>query len=385
VSAAGPVSGPPQPFRPFFALAALDAIAGAAPWLAPAGPLSAGWHGEELLFGAVPAVMAGFLLTALPRWTRTSPVPATPRWALLTLWLAGRAAHWCWPEQAAPLAAAFILCLALTLAIRIVRTRRTREYKVVALLLLFAASAWPLDDTVGALPAGFASRLAFSAVLGLVALIAGRIAPALTAAYPGQDGVTADTRPPPAFEWIAALTLATALLGWCAAFAAGAVASLLASAWHVVRLLYWRPWRGTRHPGLLAIHVAYLWLPVGFALLALHQSEPGSLRESAAIHAWSVGAIGLMCLAVMASMIRRQTRRPFFSGRRATAALACGAAAVPLRLLAEAAGSAWLVMAAICWTSAFALFLAAFRTILQPWRTPAESRPKVPTVSTPPG
>lgn len=375
--------GPSQPFRPFFALAALDAIAGVLPWLTPAA--SASWHGEELLFGAVPAVMAGFLLTALPRWTQTPPVAVALRRALLALWAMGRATHWCWPEQAGPLAAAFILALSLTLAIRIVRTRRTREYKVIALLLLFAASAWPFPSGAGALPPGFATRLAFAAVLGLIALIAGRIAPALTAANLGQDGAMADIRPPPAFERIAALALAAALLCWCFSLAGGApVAILLAAVLHVVRPLYWRPWRAW-HPGLLAIHFAYLWLPAGFALLLLHQSGFGGRGEGAAIHAWSVGAIGLMCLGVMASMIRRQTRRPFSSSMVTTAALVCGNVSAALRLLAEAAGSGWLAAAAIGWVSAFTLFLMAFRATLLPWRTPAEARPKAAATSTRPG
>ena len=71
-----------QPFRLFFLLAALDAIAGVAVWLAP--PLGvdpygfapaglAVFHREELLSGAAPAVFAGVILTALPRWTRRPP------------------------------------------------------------------------------------------------------------------------------------------------------------------------------------------------------------------------------------------------------------------------------------------------------------------------
>ena len=59
-----------QPFRLFFFLAALDAIAGVAVWLAP--PLGidaygfapaglAVFHREELLSGAAPAVFAGVI------------------------------------------------------------------------------------------------------------------------------------------------------------------------------------------------------------------------------------------------------------------------------------------------------------------------------------
>src|SRR5690606_3449849 len=51
------------------------------------------WHAHELLFGLVTAAIAGFVLTAVPEFTR-SPMP--PRRALVQmtlLWLAARLAY----------------------------------------------------------------------------------------------------------------------------------------------------------------------------------------------------------------------------------------------------------------------------------------------------
>ena len=68
-------------FRPFFLFGALHAaimIGLWVPWylgflgLASGFPPTA-WHAHELLFGYVPAVMAGFLLTAIPRRTGSAP------------------------------------------------------------------------------------------------------------------------------------------------------------------------------------------------------------------------------------------------------------------------------------------------------------------------
>ncbi|MBN9282631.1 MAG: NnrS family protein, partial [Hyphomicrobium denitrificans] len=73
------------PFRIFFVFAALDAIAAIAPWLPRllgyvasdvAGVPLAVWHRDELLLGMMPAVLAGFVLTALPRWTLCAPASA---------------------------------------------------------------------------------------------------------------------------------------------------------------------------------------------------------------------------------------------------------------------------------------------------------------------
>ncbi|SFC86149.1 uncharacterized protein involved in response to NO [Bosea sp. CRIB-10] len=380
MSESEPLARSRQPFRSFFALAALDAIAGVLLWLLPYDSPSVNGHREELLWGMVPAVMAGFLLTALPRWTHAPPIQAALVDALLLLWLAGRFAHWWWPDHGSLLAGAFILGLAATLGVRVVAAGKTREYKIVALLVLLALAAVLPSVAMDRLPAGFSHRLALASVLALVAIISGRIIPALTATWLCLHDKDPARRLPPLFELASAVALAAALGCWCLGLGVGTPASACAAILHSVRLLSWRPLDALDHPGLLALYLAYGWLPAGFALLFLHQAGLGPFGESAAIHAWAVGAIGLMCLAVMASMIRRQTRRPFSKSGTLTAALACGAAAVPSRLMVEVAGRTWLLPAVACWIGAFLLFLLAFRAELLwplgPIAKPAD-RPRV--------
>ena len=87
-------------FRPFFLFGAIYAgLAGLAvlAWL----PMFAGelelstafspidWHVHEMLYGYLPAVVTGFLLTAIPNWTGRLPIQGTP--LLVLVWLAGRA------------------------------------------------------------------------------------------------------------------------------------------------------------------------------------------------------------------------------------------------------------------------------------------------------
>src|SRR5262249_58680032 len=47
------------------------------------------WHIHEMLYGYVAAVIAGFLLTAIPNWTGRLPVCGTPLALLALLLLAG--------------------------------------------------------------------------------------------------------------------------------------------------------------------------------------------------------------------------------------------------------------------------------------------------------
>ena len=50
------------------------------------------WHIHEMLYGYLPAVITGFLLTAVPNWPGRLPLRGRPLLALVLIWLAGRIA-----------------------------------------------------------------------------------------------------------------------------------------------------------------------------------------------------------------------------------------------------------------------------------------------------
>ena len=59
----------------------------------------------------------------------------------------------------------------------------------------------------------------------------------------------------------------------------------------------WAGERTLRDRLVLVLHVAYAFVPIGFGLAAL--SAIGLAVPSAGLHAWMVGAAGMMTLAVM--------------------------------------------------------------------------------------
>ncbi len=87
-------------FRPFFIAGTLWAPVALALWLAallhglalPSAFDPLAWHRHEMLYGFVGAMVAGFLLTAIPNWTGRLPIAGWPLAALAGLWLAGRIA-----------------------------------------------------------------------------------------------------------------------------------------------------------------------------------------------------------------------------------------------------------------------------------------------------
>ena len=134
-----------------------------------------------------------------------------------------------------------------------------------------------------------------------------------------------------------------------------------------VRLWRWEGVRAWREPLLLVLHAGYAFVPLGFLLGALAILVPGSLAGTAPLHAWTVGAVGLMTLGVMTRATRGHTGRELaaspvtmaiYGAMIAAALLRIGAGALPQAyvLLIEAAGAAW--------TAAFLLFLLEYAPML---------------------
>lgn len=353
-------------FRPFFLAAALYAVAPVASWLrdalgrgAPEG--LAPWHAEALLFGMIAAGMAGFMLTAMPRWTGRAVVPRHAGTLLLALWLAGRIGVL---PEAMPVALAAIV------AGNIAAARDRRNAPVALLVALFAAGGCLVRVTAPETQA-LGLRLGLASVIGVQAVLAGRIVPALTARH---VLLRTGAAPPPyrrVPEALVALLTGAALAAWVVAPDGGmtALLAVAAAAGQAVRLASWQGWRARHAPPALVLHAAYAWLPAGLLLLAWHIARPAALGEAAAVHAWAVGGIAVTCLGIMSSMIRRHVRRPFAASASATACYASGLLAGAARLGAElepAWRSPFLLAAILFWIGSNLMFLWAFGDVLLP-------------------
>jgi uncharacterized protein involved in response to NO len=183
-----------QGFRPFFLAAGLWAAAALALWIVMFAtgaalpsrfdPLS--WHIHEMLFGFVMAAIGGFLLTAIPNWTKRLPVRGFPLAVLAGLWLLGRIACLISALVPAELAVAadlaFPAALAAVVAREIVAGRNWRNLAMVApvTVLGIANLLMHLEADGVAVPSGLGWRLGLAAVIVLISVMAGRIVPSFT-------------------------------------------------------------------------------------------------------------------------------------------------------------------------------------------------------------
>jgi uncharacterized protein involved in response to NO len=367
-------------FRPFFLAASFAAVALVLAWLAALrGWLAAdvGWHAHEMTFGFAAAVIAGFLLTAVPNWTGAAAVGRGALAALVGLWLAGRVAEW--PALASQLGApgaaldlAFLPALALAVAVPIARTRNRRNYGIPLLLLALAAihvlvHARPAPGWAAALGI-VAPRAGVHAIVLLIVVIGGRVTPAFTrSALQGVAAVRApDARDPLAIASAAAALALAALASAAPGPVVGACA--LAAAANAARMAGWASRAALRDPLLWILHAGYAWVVVGLALTAASAAAPGVVAPTAALHAFSAGAIGTYVLGMISRVALGHTGRPLALPplmRIAFAAvLLAGAVRVALPLLLPAAMAlAWEIAGAL-WCVAFGLYFVVYVRIL---------------------
>ncbi len=352
-----------RPYRPFYFLATCDAVLGvvlAAPFAAAVGSV----HQSLLLFGTLPAILAGFLLTALPRWTGCKPVSRPTVYGLVMVWLVMRITFFAAGANAAnAISSLFILSLACLVGLRVIAVRNRRNYSVAALLLIYGTA--PLVS-LRSMP--LAEQLAVAVIVCLMIIIAGRVIPALSAAGLGEETSQTGIW----IERVAGMATAAALSIWIllpdSMFTA--YICLTAALVHLVRLAAWRGWRTVSVPSALFLHMAYLWIPAGFGLLFWHILSPEAIGASAAIHAWFAGAFGSLAIAIMGSMMRRHARRPFDVPIIEYCAYALVTLAAVTRLMVELTGidgTLFMNEAAIAWTAAFCAFLYANRRSLMPF------------------
>lgn len=366
-------------FRPFFLLAASFAVLQLVFWL---GVYTSGyqlityydraavWHGHEMIFGYAVAVIAGFLLTAVPNWTGLSTPTGKPLAALATLWVAGRILPF-FPDSAPPwfiaiVDIAFLPVLIGVLAIPLLQARQPRNLVFLLLLgaLMLANVLIHLDILGGvARTARPGMYLAVNLILLLIVIIGGRVIPFFAErALPGLK-----TRRWPAVEAVAfgsLMLLMVAELAWSHPLVIG-VLGMVAALSHGARLSGWYSQRIWSVPLLWVLYLGYGWLVLGMALKALPMLGITTLVP---LHALTVGCIGVLTLGMMARVALGHTGRVLRAAKPVVVAFVLiNVAALARGFLPIAFPSwylQWVAASGVLWILAFSIFTYWYAPIL---------------------
>ncbi len=376
-------------FRPFFLLGSLLAMIAIPLWIMaldgwfvgwqPTGGWLA-WHRHELIFAFAAAIIAGFLLTAVQTWTGVPGLSGRALMALTLLWVAARIA-WLLPlpiEFIVVLDGLFLPLVAAQMARSVWPVRQVRNYPLVVMLTLMAIAN-------GVTLYGIASAndmLQRQATVGgvwfvaaIMTMIGGRVIPFFTQrGLLRKEGVTAW----PKLDWF--LLLGTALvaivlmLGWGLkpsvwvglVFAGLAVGQL-------IRTLRWYDSGIWSVPLLWSLHIAYAWIGVACAAMALWNFEVFA-NMSLAVHALTVGAMGGLILSMIARVTLGHTGRQLLPPKSMTLAfILFNLGALARVILVDWAYKPGLWVAAVCWGLSFALYLWSYAPML--WQARVDGHP----------
>jgi len=369
-------SGPPilsYGFRPFFLLAGIVACLDMIVWIGglsgywgvggPEGPIA--WHGHEMLFGYAAAALCGFILAAIPNWTGRLPVSGVPLLVLVLLWCAGRMLL-LFPVTAGSLVgpgidALFLPTLAVVVVREVVTGRNWQNLRVAGAICGLALLNIAFHLTVvGGWDVMPVLRATVAVYVLLVCIIGGRIIPSFTRNYLAKRGKKKLPRPMGLIDHAAIIAALTAGLIW-AAWPDSTATVLLgstAAALNGLRLSGWQGHRTFAEPLLAVLHVAYAFVPLGFAAVAV--AATGLVAPASAVHILTVGVIGMSTLAVMTRASRGHTGRALCASPATTASYTCLFLAAILRPAAELLPDFdHMVLAAsgTAWIAAFAIYL----------------------------
>ncbi len=314
-------------FRPFFLGAALFAGVAVPAWvLLRTGigdseffSIAREWHVHEMVFGFLPAVITGFLLTAIPNWTDRVPIRGNQLILLCALWLAGRLAMaipFLTPLLSACVDAAFLVIAAGLVWREIVSGKSWPLALIGGLISLYAGAnilfhVLALSGAVTELP----ERMALALDMVLLALIGGRVIPNFTRAFLAGQGMTEQPAPFSRFDGLSVVLVGIAAVSWTVQPQAMVSGGLLMAAGltNLGRLLRWYGWLTWREPLALILHLGYGWLAM--SLLVLGGAILGvGLPTTDAVHALTTGAVGVMTLAIMTRASLGHTGRPKHAG-----------------------------------------------------------------------
>ncbi|MDO9105335.1 MAG: NnrS family protein [Methylovulum sp.] len=365
-------------FRAFFALAGLSALILILLWnaifkgdLLAANYFAGTWHAHEMLLGYSVAVMAGFLLTAVKNWTGKPTLTGDPLAGLCLLWLYGRIVPFyegLLPDaMIALIDFAFLPTLAVQLCKPIFQARQWKHLVFVAILLVLALGNGLIHTEILGLTkntAGLGIQLVVATIIALILVIAGRVFPFFTER--GISGTLIIRKP--LLDGLAVASAALVFVVQMTGVAGGMLATvaMIAALVNSVRLSGWYVPRIRYVPLLWVLYIGYGWIIVGFVLTALAAYD--WVSPSLALHAYTIGGIGVLTLGMMARVSLGHTGRALRASNAIAIAFVLINLAVVLRVLLPIAlpdGYGMLVYAStLCWLAAFALFVFVYAPVL---------------------
>ncbi|MGZ4969024.1 MAG: NnrS family protein [Methylobacter sp.] len=366
-------------FRAFFALAGLAALVLIVFWNAIFdGALISEhyypdnyWHAHEMLLGYAVAVIAGFLLTAVKNWTGKPTLTGDALAGLCFLWLYGRILPFyagLLPDALIALVDfSFLPILAYQVSKPIIEAKQFKNMFFIGLLLLLALGNGLIHIEMLGLQENTATagiQLVVATIIILILIIAGRVFPFFTER--GIPGTLIIRNPVLDNLSVASAVIVFALQLFGISGTLLALAAVIAVVVNIARLAGWYVQRIRYVPLLWVLYAGYSWIILGFMLTVL--SAYSVVLPSLALHALTLGGIGVLTLGMMARVSLGHTGRALKASNAIAIAFVLINIAALFRVLLPIALPQWyenlIYISTLSWLAAFSLFVFVYAPIL---------------------
>jgi uncharacterized protein involved in response to NO len=331
------------------------------------------WHIHEMLFGFFPAIMAGFLLTAVQTWTKRKCIEGWELGALVILWLLGRITLFTQPEFLEDYVLIFDLLFlpscAGFLARPILQARMWRNLFFVPIFLVMAILNATFhfslsNDTLVDVTTISHSMVILAALV--MSIMGGRVFPMFTANGANAPRVSS-------IAWLEQLSVLSILVVFITILIESWVPDTLsisvlfiAGIANIFRALRWKVWVTFHVPLVWSLHLSYLSMSLGFLLIAL--AKTGAISNlSIGYHSITVGGMGLMILSMISRVSLGHTGRLIKANSWITLSLISLSLAALDRTIGPLVGIDYFIViasSALLWSLGFLIFVFGYTNVL---------------------
>ncbi|MDE2026937.1 MAG: NnrS family protein [Candidatus Omnitrophica bacterium] len=271
------------------------------------------WHGHEMVFGFTMAVVAGFLLTAVINWTGLPTLSGGPLLVLFLFWVAARVLAFMPPSFPVwPIAlcnSLFLFFLSIGVMRPIIAAKQWGQFAVISkLLLVFLSSLvfyWGLihfDNEMDRKALHFAIYM----IVGLIFTVGRRILPFFIERGVGYPVTLRNSKVLDMASLVLLVAFSFIDVFWPQPLTVEILSIALVLV-HSLRLAGWHTYGIWKKPLLWVLFIGYVFLIIGFVLKFL--TVLGARPDDSALHAFTVGGIGVFTLGMMARVSWGHTGR----------------------------------------------------------------------------
>ena len=368
-------------FRIFFLFAGIIAVASIAMWTAifqynyslSFDLLSSSqWHAHEMIYGYSLAVISGFLLTAVKNWTGVQTVTGKLLAFVFSLWVIARLLF-IFGDQYLKLAAVFDILFAgvllLAVAYPVIKVKQWNQSLILVILILLGIfNALFYLGALGIVNDGLRWGIygGLYTVISLILIMGRRVIPFFIERGVGYEVKLFNSK---WVDIVIIILLSGFILSelfisnpiYYAAFSLGLFII------NFIRLIGWHT-KGIWNKSMLwSIYIACWFISLGFLLMAVSYYSGGV--KSLAIHAFTIGGIGLMTMGMMSRVALGHTGRdvstpPKIISYSLGILVVGGLVRVALPLVDSGNTVLWIGISQILWIAAFLIFTVTYFPIL---------------------